>query len=94
MVCVLLLFFNTSGILFLLCTGNVFVVFSDLPVLCLPSCFFGYFCLEMYVRVTVFSCACDHVFTHFVTVIVRLGTGVMCKCTCVNEIIIIMKMNT
>ena len=37
-------------------------------------------------RVTVFSCACDHVFTHFVTVIVRLGTGVMCKCTCVNEI--------
>ena len=45
-------------------------------------------------RVTVFSCACDHVFTDFVTVIVRLGTGVMCKCTCVNEIIIIMKMNT
>ena len=37
--------------------------------------------------VSVFSCACDHVFTHFVTVIVRLGTGVMeCKCTCVNEI--------
>ena len=37
-------------------------------------------------RITVFSCACDHVFTHFVTVIVRLGTGVMCKCTCVNGI--------
>ena len=37
-------------------------------------------------RVRVFSCACDHVFTHFVTVIVRLGTGVLCKCTCVNEI--------
>ena len=37
-------------------------------------------------RVTVFSCACDHVFTHFVTVTVRLGTWVMCKCTCVNEI--------
>ena len=34
---------------------------------------------------TVFSCACDHVFTDFVTVIVRLGTGVMCKCPCVNE---------
>ena len=26
-------------------------------------------------RVTVFLCACDHVFTHFVTDIVRLGTG-------------------
>ena len=37
-------------------------------------------------RITGFSCACDHVFTHFVTVIVRLGTGVMCKCTCVNGI--------
>ena len=37
-------------------------------------------------RITVFSCACDHVFTHFVTVIVRLGTGVMCKCTCVSGI--------
>ena len=35
-------------------------------------------------RITVFSCACDHVFTHFVTVIVRLATGVMSKCTCVN----------
>ena len=34
---------------------------------------------------------CFHVpvtffFTHFVTVIVRLGTGVMCKWTCVNGI--------
>ena len=38
-------------------------------------------------RVTMFSCACDHVFTHFVTVIVRLGTGVVCKCTCVKEIL-------
>ena len=64
----------------------MFLYFSDLPLLCLPSCFFGHFCLETYVRITVFSCACDHVFTHFVTVIVRFGTGVMCKCTCVNGI--------
>ena len=54
----------------------MFLCFSDLPLLCLPSRFFGHFCLETYVRVRVFSCACDHVFTHWV----------MCKCTCVNEI--------
>ena len=40
---------------------------------------------ETSVRVTVFSCACDRVFKHLVTVIVRLGTVVMCKCKCVNE---------
>ena len=68
------------------CALVMFLNFSDLPLLCLPSCFFGHFCLETYVRITVFLCACDHVFMHFVTVIVRLGTGVMCKCTCVNGI--------
>ena len=83
--CLTFVFFNTSGILFFLCTGNVFMFFWS-TLLCLPSCFFGHFCLETYVRVTVFSCACDHVFMHFVTVIVRLGTGVMCKWTCVNGI--------
>ena len=40
------------------------------------------FCVCVFVC---FLCACDHVFTDFVTVIVRLGTGVMCKCTCVND---------
>ena len=68
------------------CALVMFLYFSDLPLLCLPSCFFGHFCLETYVRITGFSCACDHVSNHFVTVIVRLGTGVMCKCTCVNGI--------
>ena len=59
-ICVLLLFLNTSGILFFLCTGNVFCLFCFSTLLCLPSCFFGHFCLETYVRVTVFSCACAH----------------------------------
>ena len=68
------------------CSLVMFLCFSDLPLLCLPFCFFWHFCLETYVRVKVFSCGCDRVFTHFVTVIVRLDTGVMCKCTCVNEI--------
>ena len=82
------LFFRYTGRCFYVC---VFVcvcfcfVFSDLPFLCLSSCFFGHFCLETYMHFTMFSCACDHVFTDFVTVIVRLGTGVVCKCTCVNE---------
>lgn len=35
--------------------------------------------------VTVFLCTCDHVFMDFVTRIVGLGTGVLCKCTCVNK---------
>ena len=77
--------FSTLQVFCSFCALVMFLCFSELPLLCLPSCFFGHFCLETYVRVTVFSCACDHVFTHFVTVIVLLGTGVMCKCTCVNE---------
>ena len=55
-------FLNTSGILFFLYSGNVFI-FSDLPLLCLPSYFFWYFCLEsmcilqcFHVPVTMFSC--------------------------------------
>ena len=79
--------FSTLQVFCSFCALVMFLCFSDLPLLCLPSCFFGHFCLETYVRVTMFSCACDHVFTHFVTVIVRLGTGVVCKCTCVKEIL-------
>ena len=68
-----LLFFNTSGILFFLCTGNVFLIY---PCFVCPLASLDIFAWK---RMCVFSCACAHVFTHFVTVIDQLGTGV-----CVN----------
>ena len=73
-ICVLLLFLNTSGILFFLCTGNVFLLIY--PCFVCPLASLDIFAWK---RMCVLQCFHVPVPTHFVTVIDRLGTGV-----CVN----------
>ena len=64
--------FWTLRVFYTFCRLVMFLFFSIFVCLLASFDIFAY----MYVRITVFSCACDHVFTHFVRVIVRLGTGI------------------
>ena len=65
MICVLLLFSNTSCICSF-CALVMFICFSDLPFLCLSSCFFGHFCLETCACYSAFKCLwpCIHRLCH------------------------------